>query len=407
MAGRGEDISDLEKIPTLYKQKKALILEVEDLKRKRNNATAKIAELKRERADASAEIKQVSEVNGKIKNLDQELFHVTDILEQALLKIPNIPDQTVPLGTSDSENEVIRKWGEIPSFKFVPKEHWEIGTNLEILDFTSAAKVAGSRFAMYRKNGSRLERSLLNFMLDIHVAEHGYEEIYPPSIVNEKSLIGTGQLPKFADDLFSIENTNYFLIPTQEVPITNIHADEIINYNLLPLKYVAYGPCFRSEAGSAGKDTRGIVRQHQFNKIELVQFVPEEDSSKSLEQIVQNVEKILQLLKLPFRVLNMCRGELGFTAAKKYDIEVWLPASKRYLEISSCSNFKDFQARRANIKYRRDHNAKPEFLHTLNGSGLAIGRTVVAILENYQQEDGTVIVPEVLRPYMGGLEVIK
>jgi len=324
-----------------------------------------------------------------------------------MLSIPNIPHESVPIGEDEEDNVVHRTWGEKTTFDFEAQSHWDVGTNLGILDFERAAKVAGSRFVFYKGLGARLERALINFMMDYHADNHGYEEMLPPYLVNRTSMTGTGQLPKFAEDAFHIEEWDYFLIPTSEVPVTNYHRDEILPATDVPRKYVAYSACFRSEAGSAGRDTRGLIRQHQFNKVELVHFVKPENSYDALEELTGHAEKILQLLELPYRVMRMCTGDLGFTAAKKYDIEVWIPTQDTYREISSCSNFEDFQTRRAGIRYRNEETNKPEYMHTLNGSGLAVGRTVTAILENYQQEDGSVVVPEVLRPYMGGLEVIK
>lgn len=403
---RGEDLSELENFGALDTRRREIIAEVEQLKAKRNETSKQISLLKREKQDASELIAEMQEVGKQIKALDTELDEIDEKLDQIMLAIPNIPHESVPIGEDEDDNEEIRRWGEIPSFSFEPKAHWDIATDLGILDFERAAKVAGSRFVFYKGLGSRLERALINFMMDLHVDEHGYEEMLPPYLVNRTSMTGTGQLPKFEEDAFLIEEWDYFLVPTAEVPVTNFHRDEILTLNDLPKKYVAYSACFRSEAGSAGRDTRGLIRQHQFNKVELVQFVKPEDSYDALEQLTNHAEKVLQLLELPYRVMNMCTGDLGFTAAKKYDIEVWIPAQNKYREISSCSNFEAFQARRAGIRYR-DENGKVQYVHTLNGSGLAVGRTLAAILENYQQEDGSVIVPKVLRPYMGGIEVIK
>jgi seryl-tRNA synthetase len=324
-----------------------------------------------------------------------------------MLTLPNIPHDSVPVGDTEDDNVPVRHWGDVPQFSFEPKAHWDIATELDIVDFERGAKVTGSRFAFLKGAGARLERALINFMMDYHEDEHGYTEILPPYLVNRTSMTGTGQLPKFEEDAFKIREEDYFLVPTSEVPVTNYHRDEILNAEQLPIGYVAYSACFRSEAGSAGRDTRGLIRQHQFNKVELVRFVKPEDSYEELEKLTGHAEKILQLLKLPYRVLSMCTADLGFTAAKKYDIEVWLPSYNTYREISSCSNFEAFQARRAQIRFRPEAKAKPELVHTLNGSGLAIGRTVAAILENYQQEDGTVVIPEVLRPYMGNKERLK
>ncbi|MBE4907788.1 serine--tRNA ligase [Bacillus luteolus] len=403
---RGEDLTDLGKFEELDAKRRELILKTEELKSKRNEVSAQVAVLKREKQDADHLITEMREVGDQIKVLDDELRPLEEELELLLLSIPNIPHESVPVGETEDDNVEARKWGELPEFSFEPKPHWEIADELGILDFERAGKVTGSRFVFYKGLGARLERALMNFMLDLHVEEHGYEEILPPYMVNRASMTGTGQLPKFEEDAFLIESEDYFLIPTAEVPVTNFHRDEILAGEDLPYNYAAYSACFRSEAGSAGRDTRGLIRQHQFNKVELVKFVKPEDSYEELEKLTGNAEKVLQLLGLPYRVLSMCTADLGFTAAKKYDIEVWIPSYGTYREISSCSNFEAFQARRANIRFRRDPKAKPEHVHTLNGSGLAIGRTVSAILENYQQADGSVIIPEVLRPYMGNREVI-
>jgi seryl-tRNA synthetase len=403
---RGEDLTDLGKFEELDKRRRTLITEAEELKGKRNEVSQKISVLKREKQDADALILEMREVGDRIKVLDDELRDVEQELELLLLSIPNIPHESVPVGETEDDNVTARTWGDQPQFTFEPKPHWDIATGLGILDFERAGKVTGSRFVFYKGLGARLERALMNFMLDLHIEEHGYEEVIPPFIVNRESMTGTGQLPKFEEDAFKIVGEDYFLIPTSEVPITNLHRDEILNGDQLPINYAAFSACFRSEAGSAGRDTRGLIRQHQFNKVELVKFVKPEESYEELEKLTGNAEKVLQLLELPYRVLTMCTADLGFTAAKKYDIEVWIPSYNTYREISSCSNFEAFQARRANIRFRREPNAKPEHVHTLNGSGLALGRTVAAILENYQQEDGTVIIPKVLRSYMGNKEVI-
>ncbi len=403
---KGEDISGLDQFESLDEKRRALIGEVEQLKNKRNEVSEHIAQLKREKKDASDLIKEMSTVSDRIKTLDEELRNVDQELEKILLTIPNIPHETVPIGTSEDDNVEVRRWGEIPSFPFEAKAHWDIAQDLDIIDFERAAKVTGSRFVFYKGVGARLERALINFMLDLHQEEHGYIEVFPPYMVNRQSMIGTGQLPKFEEDAFKIREYDYFLIPTAEVPVTNFHRDEILRADQLPIAYVAYSANFRSEAGSAGRDTRGLIRQHQFNKVELVRLVKPEESYEALELITSHAEKVLQLLHLPYRVMSMCTADLGFAAAKKYDIEVWMPSYQTYREISSCSNFEDFQARRANIKYRPEPKAKPEFVHTLNGSGLAVGRTVAAILENYQQEDGSVVIPEVLRPYMGNIDKI-
>ncbi|QPC47945.1 serine--tRNA ligase [Mangrovibacillus cuniculi] len=403
---RGEDLGDFEKFGELDVRRRELLVEVEELKSKRNEVSQKIAQLKREKQDAEAMIVEMREVGDRVKVLDEELREVEEKLESILLSIPNIPHDSVPVGSSEDDNIPVRHWGDIREFDFEPKPHWDVATDLQLLDFERASKVTGSRFVFYKGVGARLERALFNFMLDLHVDEHGYEEVLPPYLVNRASMTGTGQLPKFEEDAFRIESEDYFLIPTSEVPVTNMHRDEIVPGEELPMSYAAFSANFRSEAGSAGRDTRGLIRQHQFNKVELVHFVKPEESYETLEKLVGHAEKVLQLLGLPYRVMSMCTADLGFTAAKKYDIEVWIPSYGTYREISSCSNFEAFQARRANIRFRREANAKPEHVHTLNGSGLAIGRTVAAILENYQQEDGSVVIPEVLRPYMGGKEVI-
>lgn len=404
---RGEDLSDLGEFEELDRKRRDLIVETEKLKGRRNEASQQVAALKKEKKDADQLIAEMREVGEQIKELDEQLREVENALETLMLNIPNIPHETVPIGESEDENVVHRTWGEAPKFGFEPKPHWEIADTLGILDFERAGKVTGSRFVFYKGLGARLERALFNFMLDLHTEEHGYKEVLPPYMVNRASMTGTGQLPKFEEDAFLIGSEDYFLIPTAEVPVTNLHRDEILNGEELPVSYAAFSACFRSEAGSAGRDTRGLIRQHQFNKVELVKFVKPEDSYNELEKLTGHAEKVLQLLNLPYRVMSMCTADLGFTAAKKYDLEVWLPSYDTYREISSCSNFEAFQARRANIRFRRDPKGKPEHVHTLNGSGLAIGRTVAAILENYQQEDGTVVIPEVLRPYMGNREVIK
>jgi seryl-tRNA synthetase len=403
---RGEDLSELDRFEELDVTRRELIVETENLKSKRNEVSQQVASLKREKKDADHLIKEMREVGDQVKVLDEKLKSIEEALEKILLGIPNIPHESVPVGETEDENVEIRNWGDKPQFQFEGKPHWDIADHLDILDFERAAKVTGSRFVFYKGLGARLERALFNFMLDLHTEEHGYLEVLPPYMVNRASMTGTGQLPKFEEDAFLVEKEDYFLIPTAEVPVTNLHRDEILTAEELPISYAAFSACFRSEAGSAGRDTRGLIRQHQFNKVELVKFVKPEDSYEQLEILTGHAEKVLQLLRLPYRVLSMCTGDLGFTAAKKYDIEVWMPSYDTYREISSCSNFESFQARRANIRFRREPKGKPEHVHTLNGSGLAIGRTVAAILENYQQEDGTVIIPEVLRPYMGNREVI-
>lgn len=406
LSKRGEDISELEKFPKLDETRRALIQEAEALKARRNDVSSEVAQKKRNKEDAEDLILEMRQVSDRIKALDSELKGVEEALNQLMLTIPNIPHESVPIGESEDDNVEIRKWGALPSFTFEPKPHWEVATELDILDFERASKVTGSRFVFYKGLGARLERALINFMMDLHSDEHGYTEMLPPYLVNRESMTGTGQLPKFEEDAFKIREEDYFLIPTAEVPVTNYYRDEILDGDDLPIAFTAFSASFRSEAGSAGRDTRGLIRQHQFNKIELVRLVKPEDSYAELEKLTGHAERVLQLLGLPYHVMSMCTGDLGFTAAKKYDLEVWIPSYNTYREISSCSNFEDFQARRANIRFRRDPKSKPEFVHTLNGSGLAVGRTVAALLENYQQEDGSVIIPEILRPYMGGVEKI-
>lgn len=397
---------DLNDFNGLDQQRRELLKESEKLKNQRNVVSKEVAQKKKAREDAEDLILQMRQVGDKIKQLDEEIRSVETQLREKLLRIPNVPHETVPVGENEEHNQELRKWGEVPNFDFEPQAHWDLAVELDLLDFERAAKVSGSRFVFYKGAGARLERALIQFMLDVHVDEFGYDEMLPPFIVNRDSMIGTGQLPKFEDDTFKLLGTDYFLIPTAEVPVTNYHRDEILSLEDLPRKYCAYSACFRSEAGAAGRDTRGLIRQHQFNKVELVKLTTPERSYEELESLTQQAERILQLLKLPYRVVTLCTGDLGFSAAKTYDLEVWLPSSGMYREISSCSNFEDFQARRANIRFRREAGAKPEFVHTLNGSGLAVGRTVTAIIENYQQEDGSILIPEVLRPYMNNMEKI-
>ncbi|EAG2950600.1 serine--tRNA ligase [Listeria monocytogenes] len=407
LQNRGEDLGEFEKFGELDKRRRTLIVETEALKSQRNEVSQEIAKLKREKQDADAKIEEMRVVGDRIKTLDIELREIDEKLDMILMSIPNIPHESTPVGESEYDNVEIRKWGEVRAFDFEPKAHWDLGTDLDILDFENAAKVTGSRFVFYKKLGARLERALINFMMDLHSNEHGYEEMLPPYMVNRASMTGTGQLPKFEEDAFLIEAEDYFLIPTAEVPVTNYHREDILKAEDLPRKYTAFSACFRSEAGSAGRDTRGLIRQHQFNKVELVQFVKPEDSYVALEKLTGNAEEVLRRLELPYRVLSMCTADLGFTAAKKYDLEVWIPSYNSYREISSCSNFESFQARRANIRFRREPGSKPEYVHTLNGSGLALGRTVAAILENYQDADGSVRIPKVLQGYMGGIEKIE
>lgn len=378
----------------------ALLRETEELRNRRNVVSEEIGKLKRQKEDAAAQLDEMKGVSDRLKDLDERLKDLEAETRALLLTIPNIPDESVPLGKDENDNVEIRKWGTIRQFDFEPLNHWDIAEPLDIIDFERGAKISGARFSVMKGAGARLERSLMNFMLDSHAGK-GYKEIFPPILVNRESMIGTGQLPKFEAELFRIADPEFYLIPTAEVPVTNIHRDEILQESDLPIFYTAYTPCFRREAGSHGKDTRGLIRQHQFNKVELVKFVKPEDSFSELEKLTNNAEGILQALGLPYRVVALCSGDLGFSSAKTYDIEVWLPGQNRYREISSCSNFVDFQARRAGIRFKREGRKGTEFVHTLNGSGLAIGRTVVAILENYQQRDGSVIIPEALRSYMG------
>ena len=405
---RGEKEFDLDAVVELDNQRRELLKEVEVLKNEMNVEQKKIPQLMKEgkKEEAEAEKVKLKELSDNIKALDEKVKKVQEELQYRLLRIPNVPNANVPQGDTDEDNVEIRKWGEPRNFDFDSKAHWDLGTDLGILNFETAGKITGSRFTLYKGLGARLERSLVNFFLNTHTEKNGYTEVLPPFMANRSSFIGTGQLPKFEEDMFKIEGLDYFLIPTAEVPVTNIHRDEIVSADQLPIKYCAYTPCFRSEAGSAGRDTRGLVRQHQFNKVELVKFVKPEESYEELEKLTNDAEMMLQMLGLPYRVVKICTGDLGFTAAFKYDLEVWMPSYNRYVEISSCSNFEDFQARRAGIRFKRDKNSKAEYCHTLNGSGLAVGRTVAAILENYQQADGSVVVPEVLRPYMG-VDVIK
>ncbi|AWZ47363.1 serine--tRNA ligase [Hathewaya limosa] len=408
MQNRGEsfDVSQIDEVLDLDKKRRDILVKVEEMKNERNKKSAEVPKLKKAGEDATELLNEMKELADKIKQFDVELNDIDSKIEYLLLRIPNVPNPQVPEGKSDEDNVEIRKWGEPRKFDFELKAHWDIGTGLDILDFERAGKITGSRFTVYKGLGARLERSLINYFLDTHTEKNGYTEALPPYMVNRTSMTGTGQLPKFEEDAFKIAEDDYFLIPTAEVPITNLHRDEVLLGSQLPVKYAAYSACFRSEAGSAGRDTRGLIRQHQFNKVELVKFVKPEDSYEELEKLTADAESILQGLGIPYRVVRICKGDLGFTAAYKYDIEVWMPSYNRYVEISSCSNFEDYQARRANIRYKEDAKSKPQYVHTLNGSGLAVGRTVAAILENYQNEDGTVEIPEALRGYMGR-EVLK
>ena len=403
---RGTDI-DLQGFHILDEKRRSILVDVESLKHERNKVSDEIARLKKQKGDASTLIAEMRGVSDKIKSLDGELAEVHRQLDDIILGIPNLPHDSVPIGTDERDNEEIRKWGEKPSFDFDPKDHADIGEELDIIDFSVGAKLAGARFSMMKGMGAKLERALINFMLDIHTSEHGYIEVLPPFMVNSKTMTGTGQLPKFADDLFKVADTDYWLVPTAEVPVTNIFQDDTIDAEDLPVYMTAYTPCFRKEAGSYGKDTRGLIRQHQFDKVELVKFVHPDTSYDELEKLLENAEEILKRLNIHYRVVNLCTGDLGFSAAKTYDIEVWLPGQNAYREISSCSNFEDFQSRRANIRLKEKDKKGTRLVHTLNGSGLAVGRTLVAILENYQKADGSVEIPKALRPYMNGIEYIR
>jgi seryl-tRNA synthetase len=406
LRNRGSDV-DLSAFDRLDAERRTLLKGLEELRHRRNTVTEEIAAKKRNGEDASDMIAEMKQVSEAIKAKETEKTAIQEAFEPLLMEIPNVPHASVPVGRDENDNALVRTWGEIPKIDFDPLPHWEIGERLGILDFATAAKIAGARFALYLGAGALLERALINFMLDVHTREHGYTEVLPPFMVNANSMTGTGQLPKFEEDLFRIQGWNYYLIPTAEVPVTNIHREEILDEERLPLYYTAYTPCFRSEAGSHGKDTRGLIRQHQFNKVELVKFTRPEDSWDELERLTRDAEDILQRLELPYRVVTLCTGDLGFSSAKTYDLEVWLPGQQLYREISSCSNFEDFQARRAGIRFKRKGASGTVLVHTLNGSGLAVGRTLVAILENGQQADGSVVIPEALRPYMGGMERIQ
>ncbi len=402
---RGDDL-DLTPFLEIDRRRRELIQDTEARRSQRNQVSEEISRIKQEGGNAQGLIVRMRQVSQGIKEMEAELREQEEALQNFLLTIPNIPHASVPVGRGEEDNQEVRRWGKPPAFAFEPKAHWDIGEGLGILDFKGGAKLAGARFTLYKDLGARLERALINFMLDLHINEHGYREVLPPFMVNRDVMTATGQLPKFEEDLFKIEGTDYYLVPTAEVPVTNIHRDETLSEQDLPLYYCAYTPCFRREAGSYGKDTRGIIRQHQFNKVELVKFTAPETSYDELERLLLDAEEVLQRLNLHYRVVLLCTGDLGFAASKTYDIEVWLPGQGAYKEISSCSNFEDFQARRASIRFRREGKKGTELVHTLNGSGLAVGRTVVAILESYQQEDGGVMIPDVLRPYMGGIEKI-
>jgi seryl-tRNA synthetase len=406
MAERAQTL-DFDRFLAQDAQRRDILMEVETLRSERNNVSKEIGDLKKKKADASVLIAKMADVSARIKELDDRLRVTEEDLNVFVLTVPNIQHDSVKVGSCSEDNPLVRSWGEKPAFSFEPKPHWEIGENLNILDFARGAKIAGARFTLYRGLGAALERALINFMLDLHIVDHGYTEVLTPFMANRESMTGTGQLPKFAEDLFKIEGMDYFLIPTAEVPVTNIFRDEILEEKNLPVYYVAYSPCFRAEAGSYGKDTRGLIRQHQFNKVEMVKFTKPETSYDELEKLTANAEEILKKLGIAYRTVSLCTADLGFSSAKTYDVEAWMPGQNAYREISSCSNFEDFQARRASIRFRREESGKVEFVHTLNGSGLAVGRTVVAILENYQQADGSVLIPKALQPYMRGIDRIS
>ena len=404
---RRKEVVDIDALLALDTTRREHLFEVEQLKSKQNEVSKQIPALKKEGKDVTpifAEMKQLSE---QIKEYDEKVRELDEKIQTIMYTIPNLPNDEVPDGDTDEDNVEIRRFSEPTKFDFEPKAHWDVGADLDIIDAPTAGKVTGTRFTFYKGLGARLERAVINFYLDTHTTQSGYTEIFPPYMVHRRSMVGTGQLPKFEEDAFKVTGTDYFLIPTAEVPVTNMYRDDILDGSALPIKHVAYSACFRAEAGSAGKDTRGLIRQHQFNKVELVKFAKPEESYEELEKLTRDAEKVLQLLGLPYRVVKICVGDLGFTAAKKYDIEVWMPSYNRYVEISSCSNFEDFQARRANIKFKNSPKDKAQFVHTLNGSGVAIGRTVAAILENFQNEDGSVTIPEVLVPYMGTDKIAK
>ncbi|MBI5992797.1 serine--tRNA ligase [Clostridium perfringens] len=402
LSNRGEDfdVNVIDEVIALDEERRKILVDVEALKKQRNEVSAEIPKRKKAGEDVTEVMAEMREIGDKIKADDAKVAELNDKINYIMLRIPNIPNPAVPEGETDEDNVEIKRWGEPTKFNFEPKAHWDLGTDLDLLDFERGGKVAGSRFTVYKGMGARLERSIINYFLDKHTFENGYTEVLPPYMVNRDSMTGTGQLPKFEEDAFKVENNGYFLIPTAEVPVTNMYRNETLEGDKLPIKHAAYSACFRAEAGSAGTDTRGLIRQHQFNKVELVKFCKPEQSYEELDKLVQDAESVLQGLGLPYRIVRICKGDLGFTAALKYDIEVWMPSYNRYVEISSCSNFEDFQARRANIKYKNSPKEKPQFVHTLNGSGVAIGRTVAAILENYQQEDGSVVIPEALKEYM-------
>lgn len=407
LSSRNEEF-DLSKFKTLDEKRRELLGEVENLKSKQNTVSKQVPILKKEGKDVSVILEEMKQISEQVKDLDAKVREVDTELYNWMLTIPNIPHSSVPEGNTDEDNVEIRKYLEPTKFEFEPKAHWDLGSDLDIIDPETAAKTTGARFTFYKGMGARLERAITNFFLDIHTDKQGYTEVFPPFMVSRESMTGTGQLPKFEEDAYKVigDGKEYFLVPTAEVPVTNMYREQILDGNKLPICHVAYTACFRAEAGSAGRDTRGLIRQHQFNKVELVKFTKPEDSYAELEKLTRDAEEVLQLLGLPYRVVKICMGDLGFTAAMKYDIEVWMPSYNKYVEISSCSNFEEFQARRANIKYKDNIKDKAKFIHTLNGSGVAVGRTTAAILENYQQEDGSIMIPEVLRPYMNGKDRI-
>jgi seryl-tRNA synthetase len=403
---RGPDTSKgLTDLLDKEEERRRALSEVEALKSSKKKLSAEVGKLKQAGGDGRAQMEEVKTINTQIKDLDEKTRNLENEISEIILGIPNLPDDSIPDGVDETANELVRAWGEKPEFSFTPKAHTELGENLDLLDFKRAAKIAGSRFTVFKGHGAQLLRALINFMIDVQTRENGYEELYPPFLVNEESMLGTGQLPKFSEDLFTLKDDPYYLIPTAEVPVTNFHRDEVLKEDALPICYTAYTPCFRREAGSYGKDTAGLIRQHQFDKVEMVKFVHPDESERELESLVENAESILKKLNLHYRVVVLCVGDLGFSAAKTYDLEVWIPSQNTYREISSCSSFTDYQARRAKIRFKKE-GEKPAFVHTLNGSGLAAGRLFVAILENFQQENGAIAIPEALAPYMHGLKTI-
>ncbi|WP_291576753.1 serine--tRNA ligase [Clostridium sp. UBA4548] len=409
LLGRSKDfnVSLVDEVIGLDEKRRGILVEVENLKSRRNQVSSEIPKRKKAGEDVAPIMTEMKKLGEDVKAFDTEVAEIDEKIKNILLSFPNIPNGDVPEGASDADNVEIRKWGEPTSFSFEPQAHWDLGTNLNVFDWERAGKITGSRFTVYKGLGAKLERAIISYFLDTHTEESGYTEILPPFMVNRDSMMGTGQLPKFEEDAFKVTDTDYFLIPTAEVPVTNLYRDEILSGAELPIKHAAYSACFRAEAGSAGRDTRGLIRQHQFNKVELVKVTKPEQSYEELEKLTRDAEKVVQGLGLPYRVVKLCKGDLGFSSATTYDIEVWMPSYNKYVEISSCSNFEDFQARRANIKYKETPKDKPNFAHTLNGSGVAVGRTVAAILENYQNEDGTITIPEALRPYMAGRTIMK